>query len=485
MATIETALVSNGNLLIQLDDGTIVNAGRVAGPQGQQGLPGAEGPRGADGRNGQDGAAGAQWHTGIGAPELSLGNNGDLYMDVAASTLPIFQKINGEWIFLANLKAHTGGGVSGGNDGGAGGGGSVIIYPGPIPPTSDNSGGGIDKGDIWLDTETGWLWIYNGSVWLPVADRPPVIISQDPPDYNNAADGNALYVVKEGDLWFDSDQLATYVAVKNIADELVWVITTPHNREGLASTIPSVRDIPIYVFPRAVDQQIEYNSTTDTEYIYNAAKNQWIDLSQMVHYGTTPPAHAPTGAVFTDEESLKQFIQVSQGIWVEQTSCGAGPGGSISGNLTAINFTGYECRSYQGTPFSDRTILTEIYWETQEGIHFEDEITVEVDMNNTDTWEDAHLMDQATLDGYDIAIVFNKISGALAFNFDWKGTNEGPWDPHPNYPCARMRVTVKNQNLENPSDFTLKSSEPTYVFPEYNQYPHAPTPLPAHPGASC
>jgi hypothetical protein len=106
-------------------------------------------------------------------------------------------------------------------------------------------------------------------------------------------------------------------------------------------------------------------------------------------------------------------------------------------------------------------------------------------MNNTDTWEDAHLMNQATLDGYGIAIVFNKVSGALAFDFDWKNTHEGPWDPHPNYPCARMRVTVKNQNLEDPNDFTIKSSDPTYVFPEYNQYPNAPTPLPAHPGASC
>ena len=51
MAIIDTALVSNGNLLIQLDDGTVVNAGRVAGPQG---------PPGRDGQDGSPGIPGAK-----------------------------------------------------------------------------------------------------------------------------------------------------------------------------------------------------------------------------------------------------------------------------------------------------------------------------------------------------------------------------------------------------------------------------------------
>lgn len=475
---VETALVSaSGDLLVQLSNGNIINAGRVrgeTGPQGERGLMGMKGDSGRDGTNG------ATIHTGIGSPDINLGEDKDLYIDVADARIALYQKVLGDWMFIGGLKGGgVGGGVSGGG-GAAGGGGAVIIKPGPIPPTVDNGGNAVNPGDLWYDPNNGWYYIYVGE-WILLGGDGPVLIGDDPPEF----DRSDKHPIQEGSLWFDSDQLATYVAVNNAVDELVWVIATPHNREGLAASIPSVRNIPIYAFPRANDGQIEYNSTTDTEYIYNAAKNQWIDLSQMVHYGTKPPAHAPTGAVFTDEESLKQFIHIKQGIWVEQTSCGAGPGGTISGNLTAINFTGYECRSYQGTPFSDRTILTEVYWETQEGIHFEDEITVEVDMNNTDTWEDAHLMDQATLDAYDIAVVFNKISGALAFNFDWKNTHEGPWDPHPRYPCARMRVTVKNQNLENPSDFTIKSSQPTFVFPEYNQYPVAPTPLPAHPGASC
>jgi hypothetical protein len=435
------------------------------------------------------------WHTGVGAPELSLGENGDLYLDVANSLLPIYQKVNGDWLLLCNLKVPPSGG-GGGSGGAAGGGGSVILFPSPLPgvpgpdkPTVDNDGNSLDKGDVWFDTTTGWLYVWNGSQWVAVSDRPPVIISPTPPDYNNASDENPAkdpqYPVRPGDLWFDSEQLATYVAVENSSLELVWMIATPHNREGIAAEVPTTRGFPIPAFPRAVDKQIEYNPVTDTEYIYNAPKNQWIDLSQMVHYGTTPPCHAPKGAVFTDEDSLKQFIHQGDCVWVEQTSCGAGPGGQVSGNLTAVNFTGYRARSYQGNPSSARTILNEIYWETQDGIHFDNEYTLEVDMTNTGAWENVADMDQATKDGYGIAIEFNEQSTALAFNFDYKNTHDGPWDPHPTYPCAQMRATIKNQNLENPSDFTIKSSDPTFVFPQYKQDPAQSTPVPAHPGASC
>ena len=112
-----------------------------------------------------------------------------LYMDVAASVLPIYQKVNRDWLFLCNLKVPPSGG-GGGAGGAAGGGGSIIIYPKPdggAPPTNDNDGKPIDKGDIWLDTNTGWLWVYDGNVWIPVGDRPPVsIISPNPPLWNPA-----------------------------------------------------------------------------------------------------------------------------------------------------------------------------------------------------------------------------------------------------------------------------------------------------------
>ena len=66
-----TAVVSNGNLLLELDDGTIINAGRVQGMTGATGPMGMEGPRGSDGRDGRDGRDGASIYTGFGTPESS------------------------------------------------------------------------------------------------------------------------------------------------------------------------------------------------------------------------------------------------------------------------------------------------------------------------------------------------------------------------------------------------------------------------------
>ena len=56
MASIETAVVSNGDLLLQMTDGSIQNVGRVQGPPGADGLPGLQGLKGDTGRPGRDGA---------------------------------------------------------------------------------------------------------------------------------------------------------------------------------------------------------------------------------------------------------------------------------------------------------------------------------------------------------------------------------------------------------------------------------------------
>ena len=169
MATyIETALVSSaGKLLIQLDDGTVIDAGYVRGGQGPAGRDGADGSPGIPGAKGDPGENGAKWHTGVGAPEIGLGDAGDLYMDVANALLPIYQKVNRDWLFLANLKPPAAG-TSGGGGGAAGGGGSVIIHPGPQPPTTDNDGKPIQDGDLWVDINGNILYVYYDGVWSEV-----------------------------------------------------------------------------------------------------------------------------------------------------------------------------------------------------------------------------------------------------------------------------------------------------------------------------
>ena len=279
MASVETALVSSGGrLLIELDDGTIIDAGYVRGGQGPAGKDGADGSPGIPGAKGDPGTNGAQWHTGVGAPEIGLGVNGDLYMDVASALLPIFQKVNGDWLFLCNLKVPPSGG-GGGAGGAAGGGGSIIIYPQPDggqPPSQDNEGKPIDKGDLWFDPNTGLLWVYNGTDWLPVGDRPPVYVNPTPPLWNSSGDTDNRYPIREGDLWYDSEQLALYVAALDADDDLVWIIATPANRSAVDD---EVAGNPFVLPANAADRQEEYNPVTDTWYVYNAPKQQWIDFN--------------------------------------------------------------------------------------------------------------------------------------------------------------------------------------------------------------
>ena len=297
--SVDTALVSaNGDLLIQLTDGNIINAGKVRGSQGPQGERGLMGMKGDPGRDGVDGA---QWHTGVGAPELALGENGDFYMDVAAAVLPIYQKVGGNWMFLANLKGGGGGGGVGATGNGAAGDGSaVIIKPGPTPPTNDNEGNPINIGDLWWDSTTGLIYINTINGWVAISDHPPIIVSPNPPDFTNNSDpndANKRYAVREGDAWFDSDQAALYVAVKNVDDDLVWVISTPADRSILQDEIP----VGGFIFPAATqDGDTVFNDTTGLWYVYNGAKKQWIDLPLA-------NANCPTPASFAKptQESTK------------------------------------------------------------------------------------------------------------------------------------------------------------------------------------
>ena len=335
MAYIETALVSSaGKLLIQLDDGTVIDAGYVRGGQGSAGKDGADGSPGIPGAKGDPGENGAKWHTGVGAPEVGLGENGDLYMDVAASVLPIYQKVGGNWMFLANLKVTPAGGGGGGSAAPGGDGRPPIIYPPTNPgqqPGTYPGGGALEDGDLWWDPDSGYLYIYLNGQWHPIGERPPVAVQPTPPDYNASGDIDNQYPIVEGDLWFDSDQGALYVAVTNVDGDLVWVITTPADRTILEDEIPTTR----YVFPAAADKQIEVNDTTGISYIYNASKNQWIDLPKSPGWQYFQD-DAPED---NDENNLRpgdlwinstdNLIYVWTGDnWAEVSTCSGGGGGT-------------------------------------------------------------------------------------------------------------------------------------------------------------
>ena len=263
--SVDTALVSaNGDLLISLTDGNIVNAGKVRGAQGTQGERGFIGERGEPGR---DGINGAQWHTGVGMPEVGLGEAGDLYMDVASALIPIYQKVGNDWLLLCNLKSSPGGGVSGGN-GVGGGGGNIIIHNGPIGPNTDSDGVPVNNGDLWYDPLNGWLHVYHNNEWLVIAGDPPVLMSAMPPDQDYGE-----HPIQEGSLWFDTEQLALYVAGKDSLGAMRWITALPSDRSAVDDTV----NIPFTPPGIASNGTEATNPVTGIVYVYNATKKQWID----------------------------------------------------------------------------------------------------------------------------------------------------------------------------------------------------------------
>ena len=75
LTSVASAAIIGGDLIIGLSDGSIINCGRVQGPQG---LKGDQGPMGATGRAGADGNT---IHTVSGIPDTTLGKDGDYAID--------------------------------------------------------------------------------------------------------------------------------------------------------------------------------------------------------------------------------------------------------------------------------------------------------------------------------------------------------------------------------------------------------------------
>ena len=76
LTSVASAAIIGGDLIMGLSDGSIINCGRVQGPQG---LTGDRGPMGATGRDGQDGRT---ILTVQGTPDTTLGKDGDFAINV-------------------------------------------------------------------------------------------------------------------------------------------------------------------------------------------------------------------------------------------------------------------------------------------------------------------------------------------------------------------------------------------------------------------
>ena len=253
MAGVASAAIIEGQLIIGLDDGTVIRAGYVQGPQGLKGDPG---PVGATGDRGTDGNT---IHTVGGTPRNDIGVDGDYAIDNINWRI-YGPKSGGVWgkakemlpgkevLENGRTQAYSGATGGGGGAGGTGGGGPVftstviatgtgrlaqegtgpaiaVSYPGsPLGMISPESGMGFQsninaffvkaleeleveipvaatdtaptlpqyEGKLWFDTNADelTLYVYYDGAWVPAA--PPVSL-----DGINATIDAALIVQNE------------------------------------------------------------------------------------------------------------------------------------------------------------------------------------------------------------------------------------------------------------------------------------------------
>ena len=275
-ASVDTAVVnSSGHLLLSITDGTLIDCGRVVGPAGPAG---ASGPAGLPGSAGVDGLSVL---SGPRTPQSDDGKEGDHWIDISSAEFGFYKKSGDGWSKLANLRQPAKEMRVGAGAGGSSGGGSGV-------------------------------------------DLPPVIINVNPP-----INGNNNKPVREGDLWFDSEQFFLYVATKNSLNKIIWVICIPGVTGVPGTQTTSVRQI----WPDAADGEEWLNPVTQVTYVYNAPKKQWINVNGgIVSVQDKPPATPQTGSLWFDTEDDELTLYLYQGAaWVP-----AAPPVSIDGINSTI-----------------------------------------------------------------------------------------------------------------------------------------------------
>ena len=204
---------------------------------------------------------------------------------------------------------------------------------------------------------------------------------------------------------------------------------------------------------------------------------------EMVYYGLEPPDEAPTGALFTDENTLKQFVCQEDGVWVEISSCTGGEEvGSIEEPWIHIDEVRV-LRQYSGLSLgSDDYVAKVLIYDYHYNDQYKSDLTYEwewdeigdgnwvsydpdADPNANTTWLDS--------------------SGYIYYLWSPEGgSGYPPMDPAHPHPCAKLRVRMTN-TWSDQNGVPSKTSNwyEVWIAKEgnpSNNYPHQP---PA--GANC
>ena len=284
-ASVVSAAILEGNLIIGLSDGSVINCGYVQGPPGLQGNPG---PMGADGDAGRDGNT---IITVAGTPRNDAGKDGDYAIDNVNWRI-YGPKAGGVWgkandmlpskdNLIVNGRGFEGGAGGSGDSGGGGGGGTIQqILGGDGIDVSATSNPAILEVSADIDTDKGLEFfgeqiainIGTGLTFNPITGAiealnssvtvgPDEPINPDEGDlwWNNLGSEQRLYVyigstgawvlasperitvgliepnpAEEGDFWYDTNadqnELKVYVGTS-------WVPATPSATGALEARI--------------------------------------------------------------------------------------------------------------------------------------------------------------------------------------------------------------------------------------------------------
>jgi len=190
--------------------------------------------------------------------------------------------------------------------------------------------------------------------------------------------------------------------------------------------------------------------TPDGEELTNQQDINWYLYSNlgsaakpdMVYYGKTPPNTAPEGAIFTDEDSLKQFIHQGGGVWVEVTHWNGD--GEVQEEEPWIHIDEVRVlRQYSGASLgSDNYVAKILMYEVHYNDHYASDIGYEweIDENGDGNWVayDPVTDPNASTDWLD--------SGRYIY-YLWSpeaGSGSPPMDSAHPHPCAKLRVKMTN-----------------------------------------
>lgn len=267
--------------------------------------------------------------------------------------------------------------------GGGGGGGAEIIYP-PITPPTDGNDGDI----IGIPNADGDWFIY---IWADGSWQPLHILTTDVlPNPPGGMPGRSVSTSRP--------------------------IYTPEGEE-----LTNQQDINWYV----------YNN------LGSEAR------PEMVFYGVRPPDTAPEGALFTDEDSVKQFVHQGDGVWVE-VSHWTGDGEASDKETPWIRIDDIRnLRQYSGASNSDNDYVAKfLIYDYHYNDHYPSTITKEWewDENGDGNW--------VTWDPYaDSNVNTTWLESSFYFYYLWcpeSGTGTSPIDPNHPHPCAKVRLRLVN-----------------------------------------